>query len=323
MTTYPSTLPNRSHWFVPLVTVLTVVTSSCTPAATTRVAQIPAQRQPTTIQVPGIPNKPELVTVVPFYWKANEDDEEKTKVVIQAEISGHRGNFILDLGTFDGDVNRTFLRPNATGGIDTVLATDTTDPHRQHGRDSVHAMFHVGTLNVEPKNYTDSHFNATLDHAFGNFRVFAPRLGSIGLSILEQFETIIDYTHKRVILIRLDDAGHRLVDVPAYTPKWSAPLIDIYSVWGVRGLVDGVPDSLFFDTGAPFNALMQSTMKRVSGHTANGGALDPLVIAGRSFGPVLFTNDEEPPVDVFGFPFLSSLGVVGFNHRTHQFILYR
>ena len=30
------------------------------------------------------------------------------------------------------------------------------------------------------------------------------------------FETILDYVHQRVVLIRLDSTGHRLAAVPAY-----------------------------------------------------------------------------------------------------------
>ena len=37
-----------------------------------------------------------------------------------------------------------------------------------------------------------------------------PVLGFLGLSAIESFETIIDYVHRRLILIRLDRAGRRL-----------------------------------------------------------------------------------------------------------------
>jgi hypothetical protein len=171
--------------------------------------------------------------------------------------------------------------------------------------DKVHVRLRIGTLRVDdfddPPIHTPSHphVNATLNHYFGNYSwVFAPRLGNIGLCVLEQFETIIDYTHQRLILIRVDTAGHRLAAVPAYTPRWSAPLIDVpidagyYGVQQFWGVAVGTDDKL--DTVNARN----NTVTRMM----DTGAPD----------------DDQ----MLGYPFLSHFGVVGFNHRTHQFILY-
>ena len=233
MTNYAlPTLSLRSRWFVPFISLLTVVTNSCTPAATARGAVSPATQQSATAQVPGVPNRPDLVTVVPFYWKPNESETEKTKVVIPAEVDGHHGNFIVDLGSPSLMLNRTFLRPSPTGGLDTVRESDTMDTHRLknwNGADHAHVTMRIGTLLVDfqdtaIKTPNPEHFNAVLNHEWGNFGWnFSPRLGNIGPSVLAQFETIIDYTHQRLVLIRLDQAGNRLVQVPAYTPAWSAP----------------------------------------------------------------------------------------------------
>jgi hypothetical protein len=132
---------------------------------------------------------------------------------------------------------------------------------------------------------------------WGNFSwVFAPRLGNIGLNVLGQFETIIDYTHKRVVLIKLDSAGNRLAKVPAYTPQWTAPLIDVPLAndarqwWGVH-----VKPDFTLDTANTANNTLLKVMD--TGAPTNGKLL--------------------------GYPFLSQFGVVGFNHRTHQFILYK
>lgn len=295
--------------------MLLAVASACTPTVpaahstllplSTRVNQ-----QAPSSAVSGVPNQPDLVTVIPFVWKANETYQEQTKVIIPGELNGRRGNFVVDLGDPDVDLNRTFLRPTPTGEIDTVLVTDTGDSHHLpawDGVDSGHAMLCLGTLKVDfvdptPSNPAPHRLNAFLDHQWGNFVTFAPRLGNIGLSALEQFETIIDYTHRRLVLIRLDNAGHRLVDVPAYTPKWSVPLIDIPLQdypgkywWGLAVRSDNTLDTLnpikntkpeVIDTGAPGN-----------------------------------WESHDPPL--LGYPFLRQFGVVGFNHRTHQFILYR
>ena len=127
------------------------------------------------------------------------------------------------------------------------------------------------------------------------------RFGNIGLSALAPFgDDFIDYTHRRVVLIRLDTAGHRLAPVPAYTPRWSAPLVDMAGgVWGLAVRTDGTLDTLNasadtvirqLDTGAPSN-----------------------MIQARKY------NDLKWEL---GYPFLSQLGVIGINQRTHQVYLY-
>jgi len=55
------------------------------------------------------------------------------------------------------------------------------------------------------------------------------------------------------------------------------------------------------------------------GDSGSFGSFD-LVIAGRSFAAVPI--QILPYDNILGFTFMSHLGVVGFNARTHQFILY-
>jgi hypothetical protein len=297
------TLPPRARWIYPLVRVLAAVTSVSPPAALTLAAQSPSTQDTASTQVTGIPNLPNVVTVVPFYWKANETDLERTKVIIPAEVDGRRGNFVLDLGDPNLDLNRTFLQPSPTGGVDTV--TDANRIPEHDGEDSAHVTLRIGTLIdsfVEPTlgGPNPRQINAFLNHIFGNFSwVFAPRLGNIGLSVLEPFETIIDYTHRRVVLIRLDSAGHRLAAVPAYTPKWTAPLIDMPLAHDARQWW-GIAVRPFVNTVDTLTSANNTETKMMDTGTP--------------------TNDNDE--DILGYPFLSQLGVVGFNHRTHQFILY-
>jgi hypothetical protein len=98
----------------------------------------------------------------------------------------------------------------------------------------------------------------------------------------------------------------------------------------VRTLLAGVPYSLFFDTGAPWNTLNSDTREHVAAHLGPGpvnplesdtlDALDSLVLAGRTFTAVPFNGGFS---NILGYPFLSQLGVVGFNPRARQLILYR
>lgn len=262
--------------------------------------QPPADPKHAVMTLTGVPDKPDLVTVVPFYTKPDETPNEQTKVIIPAWVDSVFGLFVVDLGAPRLNLNRTFLQPGPHGGVDTVTAAHQIPEHA--GEDSVHVTVRIGTLSTVPvdplaKESGPKVPNAFLNHMWGNFSwVFAPRLGNIGLSVLEPFETIVDYTHQRLILIRLDSAGHRLVDVPAYTPKKTLPLIDMplfgdaRKFWGVQ-----VRPDLTLDTA---NAASNTkTMPMDTGAGENGQML--------------------------GYPFLRQFGVIGFNHRTHQVILYR
>ena len=282
--------------------------------------------------IPGVPNRPELVAVVPFVTKGYESGTAATRVPIMAEVDGHSGLFILDLGDPGLDLNRRFLRPSARGGVDTVR--DTTQLQLAGEPDKVHVTMRFGTLVdtfvapvAEGEDPKRGRLNARLNYHLQHGPDYGPDLGYLGLAPLEPFETILDYTHRRVVFIRLDKAGRRLVTVPAYTPIWSAPLIDIrvYDAdawWGARVFLAGdVTDSVFFDTGAPGNQLVAATAAKVANHVMED-VLDSLRIAGRQFGPIQMLNEEVPPLNILGYPFLSHLGVVGFNHRTHQLLLY-
>jgi hypothetical protein len=265
----------------------------------------------------GIPSQPNDVTVIPFYTKPDETPLEQTKAVIEAEIDGHRGVFIFDLGAGTAILNRTFLQPNAKGGVDTV-----TDANRIHDNtprsdyinsaeqkrqlDHVHVTVRLGTLvsNYDDPALTvfmderDPHrYNAELGHLWGNFGwVFGPRLGNLGPAVFQPFETIVDYTHRRIVLIRLDSTGRRVVDVPAYTPRTQMPLLSESRPAGFTALRIAV---------GPCDSLDTSDLSR------------------NLWIKILDTGAPDNAEDFLGYPFFSHLGVFGVNQRTHQFILYR
>ncbi len=65
-----------------------------------------------TLTVPGVPDAPGAVSVLPFYGKPGETALERTKVVVVAEVGGLRGPFVLDTGNSVLSLNRTFLQLN-------------------------------------------------------------------------------------------------------------------------------------------------------------------------------------------------------------------
>ena len=261
----------------------------------------------------GIAVSSKVVTVIPFYWKPHETALEQTRVVIRAEIDGWHGLVSLDLGARTAMLNRTFLQPSPTGGVDSVTDANRLPDHTphtnyidEHPRDweGARVTLRLGTLIDTFDNSgmtqalddpTPHRYNALLGHWWGNFsHDLSPRLGNIGPAVYEQFETIIDYTHRRVVFIRLDTAGHRLADVPAYTPKWTAPLIVMH-------------DSLGKDLGLAVGQY---------------NTLDTLHTANNTLVRMLDTGAPHSVGRILGYDFLSGLGAFGLNQRSHQFILY-
>ena len=239
----------------------------------------------------GMAARPEVVTVVPFQLDSTSDDPTGY-ILVQAEVDGLRGTFLLDTGAPFMHLNGEYVQPGPDGGIDTVthakgpcvnpprpskLIRDLTDVLKTGCDVTVHTL-HIGTL-VQHLAVTDigppvpvfptNALAITSDERFKNdFDARGhPVLGWLGSSALEGLETIIDYPHRRLILIRLDPSGRRLVEVPAYMPTTTVPLLPVIqiSTWGVQVSLPGGDvevDTLAIDTGSPVNMLMGDLLTR-------------------------------------------------------------
>ena len=273
---------------------------------------------------PAVPPRSELVTIVPFYREAHIIEERNQwAVFIMAEVDGHRGVFMLDTGSPIFSLNRTFLQPSPTGGIDTVTDANRLPDHVGNTVDTwgqVHIKdVRIGTLDVnvvEPTTPASDprHVNAFLNHIWNNYVfVDTPRLGNIGLSVLEPFETIVDYRRQCVVLIRLDSTGHRLAAVPEYTPKWITPLIDKNS--GEPGFNHGISGMQYW--GIAVYEQEQGDPQSIAVDTANDSNDLQRILA------IDTGSDEVYWFGMIGYNFLHKFGAIGFNHRTHQFIGYQ
>jgi hypothetical protein len=156
-----------------------------------------------------------------------------------------------------------------------------------------------------------------------------PVLGFFGQPALAPFETIIDYTHQRLIFIRLDSAGHRRVSVPAYTPATTIPLVVAPSGqhYGVMASIGTVQQELDIDTGLPANVLgysVATTLKdQVVAEGSDSWTIRQLRLGTRQYDSVQFYKmDDRAKLNVLGYPFLSHHGAIGLNYRTHELIIY-
>lgn len=284
------------------------------------------------LSIPGVPPRPELVTVVPFVH--NQESQGTGFVMVEGEVDGHRGVLILDTGAPFFELNSAFVQRSPAGGIDTVRGgspTATVGTQLSNGVSATVHTFRVGTITIP----IDSIGVGATSPMPSNTQIVAagfPILGNMGLNAMEPFETIVDYVHQRVVFIRLDKTGRRLLDVPAYAPMGSVRLRP-YSLgpeWGIfthsshpKNDLDAMIHVLLVDTGTsgkdvvdPDEEQMADQLKQAiaAGHSPTDIDLE------RGKQKSVFDSQMFPVI--LGSPFLTHLGVVGWNLRTHQLILY-
>ena len=97
----------------------------------------------------GVPNLPNVVTVIPFSNDTSGTNVEQTKILISAGVNAWSGLFVVDLGVPHCTLNGRRFKVSPTGGIDDTIHTDYVriqvkpdtakgpralhDAHRQHG----------------------------------------------------------------------------------------------------------------------------------------------------------------------------------------------
>ena len=305
-----------SLWIGVIVTLPMSVRAQTAPIPVAPAAVV-ADHPTSSAPIPGIPNQPDLVTVVPFHaFKGTP------WIMIQAEVDGHRGTFSLDTGSPVFFLNARYLRSSPTGGLDTITAGSQGE-----GVVTVHTL-RVGTL-VQHIDSIVTGLPPTAPLSTNAIVQDYPDngiLGNLGLTGLEPFETIIDYVHQRVIFVRLDKAGRRLVAVPAYTPAGTVPLLpgSLFSSrpqhWGIQVHRDTAMDTIIVDTGAPTTDIVEGDQQQAADQLKQ--AIVTSHNSGTLFNGVIPVHGKKGQVNLLGAQFLSRLGVVGFNLRTHQLILY-
>jgi hypothetical protein len=315
----------------PLALAATIVATGCgstgaTPATTVTMS-------PADVAL----NQPGLVTVIPAQLYNGF-------VLVPAVVDSLHGDFMLDTGSPVVVLNDEYVRPRIGGGVDSIRGPLDRGPDATGAMVDLHAI-KLGTLTHRfgktgvgpPRTWP----NTGMLGLSGRFRATfkQPILGTIGLAAIEPFETIIDYSHQRVVLIRLDSAGRRMVAVPQFTVAMTVPLLPVHDVvngdadwWGVHArLGDDVDDTLLVDTGNWDNTLVFNTFRKLTNHLRKAGpgaynngprmTVDRLLLGDSVHDTVTFTiaNAEH---DMLGSGFFRRQGIVGFNLRTRQLIFY-
>ncbi|HXC25169.1 MAG TPA: hypothetical protein VNU46_04575 [Gemmatimonadaceae bacterium] len=320
-------------------TCVLTLSSGCAPMGTLA-GPIPTPVATRTISQADRPTVPGQVTVIPFQYAQKP---LPGLILITAEVDGHRGTFLLDTGAPLIILNEHYLQPSPSGGIDTVTNDRATNGRAAYDTNrgqpvSVH-LLRIGTIQYQfgagPFKIVGTSFkrNAIILHSdLQNARWHQygrPVLGFIGLSALMPFETIIDYVHQRLILIRLDTVGHRLASVPAYILKETVPLVPLADSQhlGVRVRAGSLHEDFLLDTGAPDNELLLPSVQQLGVHLKpmpgwRTWTLDTMVVGGQTYANVPNFQDSFFQSNILGYPFLSTVGTIGFNFRTRHLLWY-
>lgn len=313
--TVPRSLQSLSEVQYAVLSLALVLASACMRATV---------QTPSTVPVAGVPVRPEVVTVVPFQlWMGAHGQWHGAWIKFPAAIDGRYGSFFLDSGAGDCMMNSDSVPLDSAQRVQLRMGND---------RYTIHTI-RVGTLSAtldsadigppipQPSN---AHLDTDQDPDY-----FHGVRGTVGLNGIEPFETIVDYVHHRLVFIRLDSAGRRLADVPAYTPAGAVPLVPVkvhiipaYAAqwWGIEARRGGVLDTLLVDTGTQAHTDVNEVL-------AADELKQQIVLARPSDasarGSIVLPEPKAKDLNVLGYFFLNRLGIVGFNLRTRQLLLYR
>jgi hypothetical protein len=276
---------------------------------------------------------------------------ERRLILVPADVDGHRGNYILDTGSPVVLFNAVYLQKNEKGGLDTIDASASGGNSRQSpagnrpataasGWAATGVTVRIGThaWPVEAGNVEYQLPVVAVLHPLSPEEdpKFEDVLGILGLPAFAQYETVIDYARRRLVLIPLDEAGRRLVDVPAYQPKTQIPMFLVNMHWHVAAKLGGVADTLNLDTGNWDNMLGDVMRQRIAAHVHQTDkpldtywrrpivTIDSLMLSEYVYPDVEFVNANfGGSKEALGNAFFQQQGAVGFNFKTGQLRFYQ
>lgn len=205
-------------------------------------------------------------------------------ILVQAEVAGESGNFILDTGSSDLILNaRHYTGGQIRKGTVGVGMTGAVKDLRQATvRDFALDSLGYKSLNADIID---------LDHIERkkNIRL----LGLIGYNALEDYELLIDFQLKQLTLTALDKRGNRLDTLAFYEkPIDSLDVKRDQHFLVIRGEVEGNRLDLALDSGAELNLLHNRVNRKILDHfkisrrahlTGMAGEKEVEVVAGKLY----------------------------------------
>jgi hypothetical protein len=217
-------------------------------------------------------------------------------VLVEAELNGQKGFFILDSGAPGLKINAKHLKMSASARTVESTSGGITG---ELGEVQLQTIQKFEWNNIQVKNIQVEAFNLSHVEQAKNHKI----LGLIGYEVFRDFEMLLDYRAFQVVLYELDNKGDRI----AYrnldtTPTDTIPFKMAGHVPILRVKVDEFHLRFGLDTGAELNVLDVRTNPKVLQHFKitkrfflNGNGKNRLEVLGgktplMTVGKVKYTN---------------------------------
>lgn len=201
--------------------------------------------------------------------------------MIEAIIDNQQGNLIFDTGTTDMVLNSTYFRK--------YLKKGTTDPECITGSTGLAERITISNMIVSGLRYTNTTvLLSNLSHLENRYGVKV--LGLFGLSLIKDFEIVIDIRSNELRIYRIDKKGNRTsVSDNSFRGDYSQKIGESENIVFICGTVAGKTMKFCLDTGAETNAVdltcpekvLQTISVKSSAKLSGAGTLKSEVLVGK------------------------------------------
>jgi predicted aspartyl protease len=216
--------------------------------------------------------------------------------MIEARIDNETGNFLFDTGSSKLVLNRTYFRKlfnsdEESGGI---TGTAGSVGKTIVKRIQIPGMFYNNvTANVSDLGHIENRRGIKI-------------LGLFGITLLKDFEMVIDYGRNELYLYAIDKTGHRLSREQECRADMVQKIELHRDVMFIQANISGKPMHFCLDTGAESNVISTSAPKKVLSTLSILGRSD-LTGSGRGNAEVLFCTMND---FTMGNRFLSGMNAI-------------
>jgi predicted aspartyl protease len=175
--------------------------------------------------------------------------------LLEAHIDDQAGNFIFDTGAADLVLNSTYFRKYMTMDLEEGGGVTGTSGNVRRTK--------VKRLMVADLSYENISADVVdLGHIENRrgFRIY----GLFGLSLIKEFEVVIDLNHNELHLFRLDKSGNRLnTKMNEFKADLVRKVEEYHNVIFVKAKIGGKMLDFCLDTGAESNVLNSDASRKV------------------------------------------------------------
>jgi predicted aspartyl protease len=175
--------------------------------------------------------------------------------LLEAHIDEETGNFIFDTGASELVLNSTYFRKYITMDSDEGGGVTGSSGALRRTR-----VKHLMVSDLSYENITADVVDLGHIENRRGIKIF----GLFGLSLIKDFEVVIDINHNELHLFRLDKAGNRVnTSTKEVKPDLVRTIAEYHNVIFIKARIGGKMLDFCLDTGAESNVLNSDASKKV------------------------------------------------------------